>query len=612
MSRRHRSRSLPSSAQAIASDQEILDDFAKYEYFDDEFTDDESTSQYHDPKLAEQPQEQHRHSIDMFTANEYIDDTDSDKPVDRTQRINMWAIHTIGLYASYFALGLVVSVFGRPTQSACRADGYFTRNRFENTPQGQKALNALCNYITVVGQVPWSFKLFFAFFTDLVWPFGMRRKPYFVVGWLVILLCLGIAAILVEDMTHEDYLCVLLITNVCLQIAMVPADGYAVQLALMNKEGPRWRRGYILNTCFMSRFLGSALGSFIHGFLMNGPELNRGPNGTPPVFAWDQTWEWGISLQEYYILAFILVLPSFVLILKLQEIPDPRPCAQRRSPMMLMRELAEVLKSKATFNLIIFALFAQLSTLSHPGIRATQGPILNVPILQNGVEGTLSYLAMVIAIMCYRDQLVHENWKKLNLIARVLTQLTTAALWSMAFYNFLGLRFGWFTVFAEVNVAFIEALTFLAIPNAALEIATPGIETSVYQIFISVTNGASFMAVAPGSILFNALVPDKLPTSSVREFDYAGGPWYYTRFTIVWLFVTSLLIVVACRFMPEKRETFRTWGSIRGAWMGLTSVILSVTVLTFSFAFLYALTVPDLSCMVLFGGRGCEDEPGYD
>jgi hypothetical protein len=35
--------------------------------------------------------------------------------------------------------------------------------------------------------IPWSFKLFIAMFTDSFRPFGLRRKPYMIVGWIGVL-----------------------------------------------------------------------------------------------------------------------------------------------------------------------------------------------------------------------------------------------------------------------------------------------------------------------------------------------------------------------------------------------------------------------------------------
>lgn len=63
---------------------------------------------------------------------------------------------------------------------------------FPNLPRTPVFFSALLgaeagsqNVVNIMAQLPWSFKLIFGFISDNFPLCGMRRKPYFIMGWAV-------------------------------------------------------------------------------------------------------------------------------------------------------------------------------------------------------------------------------------------------------------------------------------------------------------------------------------------------------------------------------------------------------------------------------------------
>lgn len=68
----------------------------------------------------------------------------------------------------------------------------------------------------------WSLKLLFAIGTDSFKPFGMRRKPYMLAGWaliLVLLLAIGVGA---DKLTAHSWILLSMLIQFCVMLADVP------------------------------------------------------------------------------------------------------------------------------------------------------------------------------------------------------------------------------------------------------------------------------------------------------------------------------------------------------------------------------------------------------
>lgn len=147
--------------------------------------------------------------------------------------------------------------------------------------------NVCANSISIIF-LPWSFKVLYAMVIDSYRPFGLRRKPYMIIGWIGVLLSTLVLCIFGTAISVSGWLSLSMLSMFFLMIADVPADGYCVELGKLEVPG---ERGQVLATGQRIRFTCSMLAGFIQALLVNGQSTN--PSGCKISFL--ECWGWGLS-----------------------------------------------------------------------------------------------------------------------------------------------------------------------------------------------------------------------------------------------------------------------------------------------------------------------------
>lgn len=124
--------------------------------------------------------------------------------------------------------------------------------------------------------------------TDCYRPFGLRRYPYLIAGWIGVIVTTFVLAVSASKIGSSGWILLSVATNAFLMLADVPADGYSVELGQM--ESPE-KRGQILATGQRIRFSFTMLAGVIQAFMVNGPTTN--PSDCP-IDAQD-CWSWGLT-----------------------------------------------------------------------------------------------------------------------------------------------------------------------------------------------------------------------------------------------------------------------------------------------------------------------------
>jgi hypothetical protein len=149
--------------------------------------------------------------------------------------------------------------------------------------------------------------------TDSFRPWGLRRKPYMIIGWIGVLTCLLMLAafstilnamgwilisiasmfflMIAGKMTRTDSSGTdssALFINKLLLVTDVPADGYCVEICQV--EMPHVR-GQVLATGQRIRFTCMIAAGVIQALLVNGPTTNA--EGCHISFS--DCWEWGLT-----------------------------------------------------------------------------------------------------------------------------------------------------------------------------------------------------------------------------------------------------------------------------------------------------------------------------
>ena len=101
-----------------------------------------------------------------------------------TEKQNIYSKGNIGIAASYLSVGFGLYFIMTPIQ-------FYMVDTLDATAGQQSVVIGLLS-------LPWALKVFFGFITDSLPIYGLRRKPYFIIGWLIYAFSNIMLAILVE------------------------------------------------------------------------------------------------------------------------------------------------------------------------------------------------------------------------------------------------------------------------------------------------------------------------------------------------------------------------------------------------------------------------------
>jgi MFS family permease len=340
---------------------------------------------------------------------------------------DMWSYHYIGLYCQYGAIGLLYGTSGALLSLCVYV--------YDGSPN-------LCANAQNIMFFAWSFKIIFAIITDIYRPFGMRRKPWMILGWSITLLLLFILAIIADKLTASTWLVVLLFTQFFAMFSDVPADGYSVELGQLE---PKHRRGQILATGQMVRFSFCILAGFIQAIFMNGPSTNE--DGCQISFT--GCWSFGLTINQYYALLFVIVFFLCIPILCLKELDASHIPQHKLSH--FTHEIWETLQNLTTFYILIFIIgVASLTNFKSVVNTYMQYYVIELNNFQAGIDTITTYIALAAAIWVFKSYLLNADWRRTQYVSTIGASML-GFVWILVFYNTGGLRDGWFTIFIDLD-----------------------------------------------------------------------------------------------------------------------------------------------------------------
>lgn len=253
-----------------------------------------------------------------------------EKKIDENSTLpNMWSTNYVGLYSQYAAVGLLYGANGVYVP--------FCTYVYDGPS------NVCANSVNII-LFAWNFKIIFAIITDCYRPFGLRRRPWMLFGWTVVLILLAILTFTAHALSVETWLEMMLLVQVFLMFSDVPADGYSVELGQLE---PPETRGTILATGQRIRFSCCVLSGLLQTCLLNGPTTNA-PGCNISAF---ECWSWGLTINHYYGLLFVLISLCYIPIWFLKE---PEPTGPYHTISSFIAELWDTMQSLTTLNLTVF------------------------------------------------------------------------------------------------------------------------------------------------------------------------------------------------------------------------------------------------------------------
>lgn len=517
----------------------------------------------------------------------------------------------IGFLAQYFAVGVIYS--GVPATTYGVFLGYL------NVPGYVYAT------VSVISSLPWSFKFFFGLINDTVPIFGLRRKPYMVLGWLFCagaLLKLGMtplpppywcqdeAGLYIKKQTLPDgtidaaepcnpsaaeeggkYAILLMLAALGYVIADVAADGLTTEYA---KQEPIERRGNTQTTAYLTRTIGGACTTLFIGLCMNSHEYNG-------------SFSWGISFET---VSLVLAVPAVLMVpITIFCVKEPRdPSKTLPTGREYMSMCWELLKSKACFYIIIYAfLSSAIGNISSPAGGNVKIYWAGVENLQNQLFSLVGLLLFAQGLWLVKKYFLQTSWRVLLTVTLVFLQCVDSVFTTCTIFDVI--RNQYFYLGETVLLELPLAANFVVGTFVIVEMADDGNEGMVYGLLTTTMNLGNPVARAIGNQIYGLFTPS---LSDARNY-IRDEPSF--RLTVFYSFLLNymfpiLSLVAIWHFLPDQKadtqERKKNWNK-RPIYGIITLVLLSVS-------FAYSLTVnfmamsPETMCLKFAGGDGCDGD----
>lgn len=275
----------------------------------------------------------------------------------------------------------------------------------------------------------------------------MRRKPWMVVGWSMVLVLLLILACFVQYMTISVWLVTLLFVQAFLMLSDVPADGYSVELGKLESHE---QRGQILATGQRVRFTFCLIAGFIQTVLLNGPTTND----SDCEISAGQCWSWGLNINQYYGLLFALVFILTFPVWFLKELDSTHIPLHTFSH--FCHEVWLTLQNLTTFYLLIFVVGVYTFTnFTNNANIYLQYYVIKLTNCQAGIDTMTTYGALVFAIWLFQRFLINKNWRYSQYGSTSVAALL-GLVWIPAYYNMGGTMDPWFTIFIDLDTVSVS------------------------------------------------------------------------------------------------------------------------------------------------------------
>jgi hypothetical protein len=399
------------------------------------------------------------------------------------------SLPNLAIPMSYFCIGIALQLLRTPLIV------YFIEDL--------NATAAEVNVLFTVMAVPWCFKVLYGFLSDCVPISGLRRKPYFMTGWVVYIVSNLILMITPQPSIKLVILLVFLQTAGYM-LADVMTDALIVERSRYEDED---KRGTMQSTGYIIRFFGSTIGATIGAVVYNKDD-----------------WSFYLPIRLIFFInsAFpiIFLLPFVPYLLELETGCKPKNFWVQCQDLFATAQLRAVWQPM-TFVYVYNAL--QLTNAAWMNFLV-EG--LEFRAWQIGLVGIAGSIMAWFGIMTYKRFFFASNWRIVYFWCTTLASLI--ALGQLILVFGLNKKFGipdiWFSVGDDVLVEFVIAVQFLPMCIMYLGLCPPGSEGTTYAMLTTWSNLAGSLAFDISTAL---TVLWDVSSETIAAGDY-GGIWRLT------------------------------------------------------------------------------------
>jgi len=394
------------------------------------------------------------------------------------------------------------------------------------------------NTIGVVSILPWTFKIFYGFVSDVM-PIGcLHRKPYFTLGYFIQASCyflLSYVSSFQQNVVSFECLALIIFTLTSGTImADVMADTLVVEYSGRTEHG-EGRRGQTQATCFAVRFFGSMLGNLFGTVLYNRAQ-----------------WGWGLEFwQVTLILGLLPWLMLFPTIPYLYECPekDLKPMTQQ------IADIWDLCQQKAVWKPMAFIYVFNLFQV--PCVAWSSFLLLGLKFqsLGLGMLNTAGAVVATLGILTYKRFFFQSSWRSLYIWCTALgTVMSVLQIMLVLRWNITLLHMPDFMFAMGDNVVSAYNAGILAVPVCVmyLQLCPKGSEGASYAMLTTFGNMAMAMSTSIGTSFGTIWEVSNL---AITQHNYSG----LLKLSLLTSFLKPLPLVLIWLLpsSPEKAQELK-------------------------------------------------------
>ena len=411
-------------------------------------------------------------------------------------------------------------------------------------------------YMSVAVAVPWCFKVIYGFLSDCLPISGMRRKPYFMSGWVVYIVS---NLILVVTPQPSIGLCILLVftQTAGYMLADVMTDALIVERSRYESEA---ERGTMQTKGYIIRFFGSVIGASIGAVVYNKDD-----------------WNWYIPINVVFLIngAFPLffLLPFVPYLLELETGCVPKNFFVQCHDLFCTAQLRAVWQPM-TFVYVYNAL--QLTNAAWMNFLV-EG--LDFSAWQIGLVGVVGSVMAWFGIMTYEKFFFGANWRMVYFWCTTLASCIALGQIILVFgiNRKIGIPDIWFSMGDDVLVEFVIAVQFLPMCIMYLGLCPKGSEGTTYAMLTTWSNLA-------GSLAFDISTALTVIWDVSSETIASGGYEGIWKLTLLCGIVGPLPLVLLGLIPKDKADQSKLQlDTQKHYWKGATFIAVMIFTLLITF-----------------------------
>ena len=383
------------------------------------------------------------------------------------------------IFASYLSVGFGLYFIQTPL-------AFYMVNSLSCSPATQAVITGLLS-------LPWALKIFCGFLSDSVPIFGLRRKPYFILGWCTFAACNAFLASLVNP--GVLMLAVFLfLGSLGFVLADVCTDAMIVERSKLYEH--TGNQGTLQATGYIIRFFGGIIGAAAGAALYN-----------------KASWGWGLSMWVIFVINAAVPL-GFILpfVYQLVEV-------RAEAPPQLRQQVASIwalVQKRAVWRPCSFIYIYNVLLLQNPAWNSFLVAGLGFSNFDIGLLTLSGAILSYVALVVYKRYLFDVSWRLVYLFATTFSFVFTCL--QLVLVLRLNTKIGMSSVGYELLFAmgsygvvmFVQSIQFLPACRMFLGMCPSGAEGASYAMLTTLSNLAgtvSYSLAAACSSIWDVSIP---------------------------------------------------------------------------------------------------------